>query len=416
MYQLLESKVIASKTFGNWQTADLSAVRMVTIFQLYPSAIIYVYDVTGDQNGWIDLYQIPVLIRSSAQTLTQYLSLASGLPLLTDDPYAVRGDNYVRFLFAQSYGFYVKGTNKAFSVGEDLLPDQRVDILLSKTGMTDYSSIVDTGLFTVNGLFFRPWAIDGTGITLNDAGRAAVKVNDNRVGLLDFSAIGNVTTLPITADMIQGGGTSTPLYRGFFINTTETLSGKTAGIVIGGKLFLLDGIVQIVGETKLKVNSQFLDLMAMFYETYEALDYSDLGLTANVNFPDQFVAAEFTTDKIITNFFTHNQSFLVLIDGVNLSKETITLKDTGVPGIYITSSDTVPDLPVQVGNGFISEYNIEQRDGFWVLSVPHYSQDNAFFNTTARTDIGILRDMRYGYKATRPSGARMLLIKQAATT
>lgn len=416
MYQLLESKVLDGVTFGDWQTKDLSAVRLVTLFQLYPSCIIYVYDVTNDQNGWIDMYQLPVLIRSSPQTLSQYLSLASGLPILTDDPYAEKGDAYVRFLFAQSYGLYVKGTNKAFADGEELLPDQRIDILLSKTGITDYTSIVNTGLFTVNGLFFRPWAIDGSGIALNDAGKAASKYNDNRVGLLDFSNVGEVTTLAITTDMIQGGGTFTPLARGFFINTEVSLSGKTVGLVLAGKLYLLDEIVEVVGETKIKVNSQFIDFMRTFYETYKALDYSALGLTPNANFPDQFVASEFTTDATIKNFFTHRQSFLVLIDAVNLIREEIALKDTTVPGIYLSTTDVTPDLPVQVGNGFISEYNVEHRDGFWVLSLPHYEQDNYFFSTVAREDIGILRGTSYGRIPTKASGARMLLIKQAATT
>lgn len=416
MYQLIEAKVLDGTTFGNWQEKDLSAVRMVTLFQLYPSCIIYVYDVTNDQNGWIDLYQIPVLIRTSVQTLTQYLSLATGLPILVDDPYAQRGDNYVRFLFAQSYEFYMKGVNNAFSFDEDLLPDQRVDILLSKDGITDYTTIVNTGLFTVNGLFFRPWPNDGVGITLNDAGKSAAKYNDNRVGMLDFSNIGTVTTLPITSDMIQGGGTSTPLARGFFINTATSLSGMTAGLVLGGKLFFLDGVVNIVGETKVLINTQMIDLMALFYETYETLDYSTLGLTANANFPDQFVAAEFTTDAIVKNFFMHRQSFLVLVNAVNLTRESIQLKETGVPGIYLSPTDTQPDLPVQIGNGFIGEYNIEQRDGFWVLSVPRYEQDNYFYRTTARDDIGILRDMRYGVKPKRTSGARMLVIKKAATT
>lgn len=413
MYQLLHAYALKSGSFDDWAPVDIGGVRLLTIFQTYPSCVCYLYDATNDDNGWLDLYSLPVSVRTSVQTLNQYLTLATGLDLSEENPTRDKGDEYVKFLFAQAYKFKLRGTNANFSPDEDLLPDQKIDILLSRDDITDYTSIVNKSLTTVNGLFFRAWPMDGKGIQIDGGGRAAVKYNDIRVGFLDFTNIGDTATYPITESMIKGGGTSAPLSKGFFIDTGLSLAGKTVGLVIAGKLFLLDNVVQLISESRVLVDFTQVNLLNHFYETYGYLDYSDLGISVDINAVDQVVASEFKTDAVIKAFMVHPQTFLVTIDATGLVKKSLPLKRTKTKALYLSPTSTHPDMPLLIGPGFIAEYNVFERDGFWAVTVPHYESSNLFYETIPDEDRSLVRDQRYGYSPYRPNDAAFVLIKKA---
>lgn len=414
MYQLIQAQTRTKGSFNDWARTDIGELRLLSIFTLYSNALVYLYDVTNEKNGWLDLYSLPVSVRDSVATLNQYLSLASGLTILEDDPRGERGDNYVRFLNAMAYKFTFRGTNANFSTDETLLPDQRVDLLLQRDGITDYTTIVSKTLWTVNGLCFRAWPIDGQGITLNHAGKFASKFNDLRVGILDFSTIGAVSTYPITESMIQGGGTELPLSRGFYLRSPEALTGKTVGLVIAGKLYLLDKEVSITGETRIQVHMQNINLINHFFETHNYLDYSDIPLSEDANEPEQVVANQFLTDAVIKAFLTSVYSYLIIIDSTNLEKEYMSLKRTKIDGTYLSPGSVLPDLPAQIGNGYLAEYDLWEQDGFYALRLPHSTINNWFYETIPMNERQLVQNQRYGYRPITPSEARLLLIKKVA--
>lgn len=415
MYQLIQAQTRAAGTFNNWTETDVADVRLVTLFQKYGACLLYLYDETNDQNGWLDVYQLPTSIRDSVATVSAWLAVADGLTLVLDDPFAERGDNYVRFLNAVAYLFTLRGTNANFSEDESLLPDQKIDILCSRAGVTDYTSLVSKTLWTVNGLCFRAWPIDGTGVSLNGAGRFAAKINDARVGILDFSNIGTVSTYPITTDMFQTAGDGT-MYRGFFLTTPESLTGKTVGLVLGGKVYFLDNALQVAGETRVKINMPNISLINQWYETYKYLDWSALPLTPDANDVDQTVANQFIQDAVIRAFFTSAYSFLFIVDATNLTREHVPLKRTHIDGTYLSGTQNTPDLPCQIGAGWLAEYNLFEQDGFWALRLPHSQFQQWFYETIPMSDRQLVQSMRYGYKPTMPADARFLLIKKVAST
>lgn len=412
MYQYIQAQTRTKGNFNDWEKTDIREMRLVSIFTQYTNALVYLYDQENDQNGWLDLYSLPVSVRSSVAKLNEYLAVVSGLSLIVDDPFAVRGDNYVRFLNAMAYKFTFKGTNANFSPEENLLPDQQVDLLLSRDGISDYTNITNKALFTVNGLCFRSWPLDGIGISLNHAGKFASKRNDLRVGILDFTTIGAVSTYPITTDMIRGGGKELPLSGGFYLTSPTPLTGKTVGLVIAGKLFLLDKEVSVTGETRIQVHMPNINLLNLFYDTHNYLDYESIPLTLNENNVEQVVAAEFTTDAVITAFLTLPYSFLVVIDAVNLEKEHVALKRTLVDGIFISPTKTLPDLPLQIGSGYLSEYALWERDGFWAIQAAHSRTDRRLYETIPSSERLLIQNQRYGYRPEQDSEARFLLIKK----
>ncbi|UQT03119.1 putative virion structural protein [Serratia phage vB_SmaS-Totoro] len=412
MYQIVTAQAIPKGNYGDWQNVNLKGMRLNDIFQLYHICMVQLHDPDKNITGWLDLYQLPVQLRTSPAIIEEWLAISSPLTLFEDDPSGLKGDHYVRAMFANAFGITTTGINFSFAQNENLLPDQRVDIMLKKDGIEDYDRIVRNALFTTNGLIFRADTLPNGGICLLGAGAAASRYNDNRVGILDFSDIAEIKTYNITDEMIRGGGKDLPLARGFFIDLPENLVGKTVGIVIAGQMHLLNGTLSVVGDSRVRFNTQLLDFPDIYYSTYNALNLSSIPLTVDQNAPDQFVTSQFTTDESIKAFLQLSQSFLFIIESNNIIVENLKIKGTELPGMYISPGQALPDLPLQVGSGFIVEYNVEERDGFWAVSVPHHNYDNWIRHSTSVTDATVIRDQRYGYKRAWRSRAGFLLIKR----
>lgn len=415
MYQIVTAQAIPRGNYGDWQNVNLKGMRLNDIFQSYQLCMLQLHDVDTNETGWVDMYQLPIQLRISPVTIERWLEITSPLNIFPDDPFGQRGENYVRFMFANAFGMSMSGINFSFNQNENLLPDQRVDIMLKKDGIEDYAKIVRNALFTTNGLIHRADVLQGGGIALLGAGAAAAKYNDNRVGILDFSNVAEITTYSITDEMIRGGGRDLPLSRGFFIDTPEELIGKTVGIVIAGQMHLLNGTMSVVSDQRVKFNSQLIDFPDIYYSTYKSLDLSSIPLAVDQNAPDQFVTSQFITDASIRAFLKLPQSFMFIIQSNNIVVENIKVKETELPGLYISPGKELPDLPLQVGAGYIPEYNVEEREGFWTISVPRYDYLNWIRHSTGLTDATVIRDQLYGFKRAHRSRAGFLLIKKVST-
>lgn len=414
MYQIVTAQAIPKGNYGDWQNVNLKGMRLNDIFQLYHLCMVQLFDTDKNITGWLDLYQLPIQLRTSPAEIERWLEITSPLNLYEDDPTGMKGDHYVRAMFANAFEMKTTGINFSFAESENLLPDQRVDIMLKKDGIDDYERIVRNALFTTNGLIFRADTLPTGGIALLGAGAAAAKYNDNRVGILDFSSIAEIKTYNITDEMIRGGGKDLPLSRGFFIDTPEDLIGKTVGIVVAGQMHLLNGTLSIVGDRRVKFNTQLLDFPDIFYTTYGTLDLSSIPLSKDANSPDQFVTSQFTSDDSIKAFLKLSQSFLFIIQTNNITVENLKIKETELPGMYLTPGQELPDLPLQLGSGFLVEYNVEERDGFWAIGVPRHDYYNYIRHSTSVTDATVIRDQRYGYKRAWRSRAGFLLIKRVS--
>lgn len=413
MLQLLSASAVTAGTYGNWHTVDIGNTALNKIYQQYAAVILYVYDDANLVNGYLDLYTLPVVTRTSPMTLNAYLKMAVGLKTAFSAEEVTRGTQYVSHYFASAFGYTLKGFNNKFHPDTELLPDQKVDLLLYHPEVTDYRRLQANSLFTVNGLVHRS-DISADGIVLYQGGRTVTKSFDQRVGILDFSTLGTVTTVPITDDMIKAVNDEISLYDVVYFDLPTPLEGKTLFLVLGGVLHAVSSAYDIVGSQRVKVNLSRIKLIDLFYATYNSLDLDELPLTRDVNLPTQFVVNEFKTDAYVRALLQMSQSFFVVLDATGVSVNERKLDFTDREGIYRSFESSIPDLPVRVGNRFAA-YNVKEQDGFWTFSVPHSVLDNKMKDRAGEVDqLGInyqlVRDQNESYHPHYHANAELVYI------
>ncbi|AGX01916.1 virion structural protein [Erwinia phage PhiEaH1] len=416
MLRVISAQVIAAGTSGGWQTANLADVPMFQSFKRYSAAIVRVYDTVADTNGYLDLYSLPVVTRSSAMTLKAYLEIAVGLIVLTDSPVTRSTTPRVASYYAGAYGYALKGFNNNFHPDTELLPDQKIDLLVYHNDISDYRRLQANALFAVNGLFHKSDYTED-GIVLFDGGRTVTKGNDNRVTVLDFSSLGGVTLLPITNEMIRSTKDTIGLEDSLYIDLPETLEGKTLFVVIGGMLYPLNSSFDMVSSTRVRLTLKHYDLVEWFIDNYTLMDLSALPMTMDVNDPAKFVEGEFHTDAFVRAVLTMSQTFFVVIPTTGITVEKVRLGETDQPGLYRAPNDADPDVPVMIGNGYVVAYNVSYQWGFNALAVPNNQMFNRIWKTTTKednlgTNYQLLRDQNETNRPLKRPAAHLLYISK----
>ena len=416
MLRVISAQVIAAGTSGGWQTAALADVPMFQIFQRYSAALVRVYDTVADTNGYLDLYSLPVITRSSPMTLKAYLGIAVGLTVLIDAPPQRATAPRVSSYYAGAYGYKLKGLNNHFHPDTELLPDQKIDLLVYHNDITDYRRLQANALFAVNGLIHKSDYTE-QGIMLYDGGRTVTKGNDNRVTVLDFSALGGITLLPITNAMIRSPKSTIKLEDSLYIDLPETLEGKSVFIVLGGILYPLNSAFDMVSSTRVRLTLKYYDLVEWFMDNYTKMDLSALPMTLDANDGAKFVEGEFHTDAFVRAVLTMSQTFFVILPTTGITVEKVRLNETDQPGLYRTPDGTDPDVPVVVGNGYMVAYNITYQWGFNALAIPNDVMYNRIWKTTTKednlgTNYQLLRDQNETNRPLKKPAAHLLYISK----
>lgn len=416
MLRVISAEVIAAGTYGGWHSAQLTGVPLFQIFQRYSAAIVRVYDTVAETNGYLDLYQLPVVVRSTPMELDAYLAIAVGIVVLPDDARVAGTVPQVRSYFANAYGYALKGFNNLFHPDTELLPDQKIDLLLYHSDITEYRRLQENALITVNGLIHR---VDYTenGLVIFEGGRTVIKCNDNRISVLDFTELGGIHTVPITPDMIRSANDTLSLEDSLYIDLPETLEGKTVFLVLGGILYLMDSAFDMVNSQRLRLTLKRYDLVEWFFDNYTRLDLSELPMTLDVNDPKKFVEGEFHTDAFVRAVLAMSQTFFVVVPTTGLTIEKVRLNETDMPGLYRTQDGVLPDVPVVIGNGYLVSYNVEYQWGFNALAVPNNVAFNRVWKTTTKSDnLGVnyqlLRDQNEPNRPLKRPAAHLLYISK----
>lgn len=386
-----------------WTPAAIGATGLYQVFRDYTSILVQIYDNVAHVNGWIDLYKLPYVLRQSPQSISAYLSTGVALSYLTDDPDWEAGFDSVKFYFANAFGYQARGINNNFPDDEPLLSDQIIDALLHNPAIKDtsvYSRLYRNCLFTCNG-FIHKAGTGPNGITLYEAGRTAYKSQDNRFGILDFEDLGGITMRALTdADFIYPTAEKV-LDQVVYIDLPQgqTLESQSVFMVCAGRLYYDDSPLTVVSSTRLKIDLRKLNLLDLYYDTHNDMNLSTCPLTPDPNIDDQFVVAEFGTDKVIRWFLTFINTFLVFVPRSGITVTYQRLNTTDQCGIYRLAAETDPQLPVTINRKRIGEYNVHEYDGFFTFTVPYYwLQRKMWWTTTYKDQIGvnyaIVRDQR----------------------
>lgn len=414
MYTLLSAKALDKLSLGDWIDIDAGNQPLFTLFLRYSNVLLQLSNSSSLEQGWASINDFPVTLRTSGVKLNDYLAVAADntIKLYSETPVKANNSeepNYVRSLFANDYGFKQKLINRNLHPDSELAPDQQLDLLISHEEIEDYQSIVDNALFTVNGLLHQAEAID-QGIMIYEGARTIVKADDNRVGILDFKALGGVKTYSFKDEWLvihDGKDVSKTAYFEF----PFALDGKSILLSMGGFLYFIDPVVDYVGGNKVKVNFRFIDLVSQYYANVDMIYRpDDFPLTKFTRVDDLLNTAEVYTEDYIRATMHLSQSFFIVVNTPRITVARTRLDKLHDAGNYRTVGKNYPDLPVRIGHGYLPEFNVLERERFYVLSCPHYLTKNAIRHTVPSEDIRYTRNMDYGYHPTDHAEASQLLI------
>lgn len=415
MYQFISAEVIRRGYAGGWETTDLNYTRMDFIRMSYQVCILELRNTDTQETGYVDFFELPIGAQTSIVLLKDYLEGADNIIFGLIKPEFVKGHNYVKMLFANAFGLDTKSVNRNIAVERPLLPDQQIDLLLYRDDMTkvDYNRIATYGLITIGGLLHW-FDTREEGIIIYDGAKSAWLMREARIGILDFTQVASVKKIQIKESMVKYPYENINLNSVIYLNLGTSVIGKTIMISIAGILHPLDNFLTIVDEKTIRVNLKFIDFIGLFYDTYKKIDYSSLPLTRDLYYDDQFLTTEFDNPEVIMAFLKLSQSFVIIIDDHNITVETKKLENTQIPGVYNTPEKEYPDVPIQIGRGYLSGYNIFKRHEFYTVKLPNYLVKRSFLDTTLAREEGtrIVRDIDYGYHPKDYADAHFLYIKK----
>lgn len=401
-----------------WSDALIAQVSLYQIYRDYTSVVVKIHDDVANVNGWVDLYQLPYVLRSSPQTCDQYFATGAAIRYMAEEPNWDDAWDTVKFYFANAFGYRLRGVNANFDVNEPLLPGQQVDCLLSHPKVTKasvYDRMYHNCLFTVDGLIHHA-GYSPDGMYLYEAGKTIYRHGDNRVGVLDFEALGGVTTRHLTdADFIYPTAEK-KLSQVVYIDFPDTLEGQSVFLVCGGTLFLEDSPISVVSSNRVKIDLRKLNLKELYYDNWRTMDFSECPLTRDPRVEDQLVQAEFITDPVLRWFLTYVNTFLVLVPRPEITVRMERLNHTDQCGIYRHYIKHDLQLPIAIGRRRIGEYNVQQFDGYYMYSVPYYWLEQKVWRDTTFTDqdglnIGIMRDQLNPHLPRRDAAAYLVRIQ-----
>lgn len=257
------------------------------------------------------------------------------------------------------------------AVGSVADPVDKVELQLSRPN-TDMAIFAKRCLVSVNGFFHRVQANSRVAYVTNGA-RSIATLRKNYIGMLSFQAIGDIRTYPITSAQIFPSAELSPLKNGVHIDfEAEDLTGKSVILVIGGYLhFAESGIFSQIGAKTFSVHPNRLPLLARYAESRDTLDLSGMQ-NPPTDANDRAIDAEkLLSDESLRYYFTHENSFFVVVDTPNLTTVRSEIHSLRIPGKFFAYRD--PKEVMLVGAGRCAEYWPVHEDGIWAVNIdPEY--------------------------------------------
>lgn len=362
-----------------WSAIDLGDMTFATVIENYSVVYAILTNPFLPAPVSLNLNNILSNIGNQQQTFNAYLASigATALPTSTSIPSLNR--KYARYQDGFKAGYTIQpiGVTQSLQYGATIA--SKPDLLLTRAS-TNYQTLYQSCLVSVNG-FFHMTDTDGkTGVWVNNGMKSAVQAKKNKLGLVSFQDLGQLTFIPITGSMIYKQNTKQNLCNQAYINVGQDLTNATVLVVIGGYLHVLDGkTFKLVGTESLMIDFNNYPLLERYYESRDSIDLSSLALTAYPTNPDAISMDEITSDAAVKALLTLSQSFVVLLNNTEIAVNLKKVQAMRIPGRYVSFEE--PIWPLVTGYGKLNEFWSVADAGQWALWVEDNLQSNYIFNT-----------------------------------
>lgn len=379
MYQLVRAYCRRDSRRGRWEETDLSQVIVDQLRTEYSDVWLFITYPGLDEPKALRFAEVANWLTPETVALTVPAWLTSlgnrTLPFAETPPGFTA--HYVRYAQAWHAGYTIT------PVARHGTPDQggsvydKTDLAISHPDLTG-RYIGEHALFTVNGLFHLV-DYDATQAYILDGNKTVRRANDNHIGVYSFAEIGKLQAVPITADMLSPMKPEAPLRQGVYATLPDSvdLTDKTVLLVLGGYLQVLGKGYTRVGDRTYRIELGQLMLLERYYDSYQTIDLSSLGLSEYEQAPTLLSVAELQSDAVIRAYLTLSQSFFVVVDSPSFFQELVPLEHTRLPGRYLDYDHH--HIPVMGAYGRMLEYHAIAENDITVIAATNNLRHNYDF-------------------------------------
>lgn len=408
MYVLVSAIAQLHSPGSPWAVVNLNAVTLSQIDSAYSDVYLRVSNPFWTKDRTILFSEITQGYLERNHTVQQYFDAVGNetLPTVDGIPSIVKG--HVKYADAFWAGYKLERARYLSAEGSIPLPDVADTLVMSKPGV-DGRVFHKNCLVTINGLIHRVDA-DSQKIYVLEAARSNYISRRNEVGIINFHDIGELECHSITPDMLFRAHSDQPFANQVFIQAPVVPAGKTAALVMGGYLFLLDNLTFFrAGERIFCLDTQSVALLDRFYESRKLMDLSPLGLDYNGANKAQISREQLFSDEVMTKWLTMSQSFLVFIDSPNIDVERTQIAPTLIAKQYLVYEE--PTLPLVGGFGLIQPYWTQEDDNVFSVTVGDNVRPHHLFHTTPTAQSPMPADNKIPYNRESYSRAHFLDIQ-----
>lgn len=397
MYKYIQGSAVASGSPGIWNPVRLNELTFAQIFTDYTGALAEIEVVELKKRYSLDLWDLATTLRFLPVTFGDWLTSIGNQSIPLQDVTPDKSRVYATYRDLWNSGFQVQSYNRNIAVEQELTLDQMIDAIVTKDGV-EYSVIDKHVLFVVNGLVHNSVSLP-EGLVVQDAGLSLQTSKENRIGLINFEAIGGINRYPITAEMLAPPTDDLPYKEATYIKLTGIdTADKTVGIVIGGYLHLLDSAYTQVGSNLLKVNFADYPLVERYWILKQNASVGNIKLTPFANRTDKLDFRELTSNDNIAALLTLSQSFIVTIDAVGMGIARVMAHQAELAGRYIAYDK--PMLPLISDSGRLVNYTSYAAKHDYVVRTTDYFLNNYVRNTYEYEAANYTTNHRYTLRPT----------------
>jgi hypothetical protein len=379
-YQYVSALARLKGTTALWQSVDLSAVDINTIYSTYQKVYLTLTNPIYTNPVYLDfdLVRSTIGVQVPGKLIPAWLAGLgnASLPTFTNAPTFTT--QTARYSDGWLAGYTAQPTNYHVSPEAELPPGALNDLILTKANV-DYTFMAANVMVSVNGLFHRVGA-GAEGLYVVDGASTGRICNDNQMGIYSFTQIGGITQIPVTDAMIYNQPTVEPLGKFVYVNLGMSLVGKSLLFVLAGHLHAINEAYQIIGDGLVRINIDMIPWAEVFYDCLASLDMSSVTWNTTQNNLKQITVADLYSDAVVRAMMKLTQTFFVVVNAPVMYSLKHYCEKTGLPGRW--QAPTTLRLPLIGPMGRVIEYVPQWENTLYVLQGRDTYDTNYNFQTT----------------------------------
>ena len=381
MYVYVKSVLRKKNTDEPWMDVNIANMLLSDLFNNYTSGYIKLTNKYLSKPVYMDLQEFKAMsITTPDLTFNMWLTYMGDLTFATNEVEPVMHQGIVTYCDAWQAGYNIKRMNQLNTETENMVDGDLPHLHISKVGVAA-KTLSEYALTIVNGyLHFSDTHKDG--VKVFDAAKTIDKSGHNQIGLMSFYEVGKIKQVKITEKMISPTHSTSSLSRGLFINLGQDINRYKVMMSIGGFLHYGKDSFSIVNtdEGIIRVDIDSIDIHEKLLMAMNDIEFNEGALGISENFPGSIVKEKILSDSSLKHFFTHNTSFIILVDTEVMSIEREMLDNVNLFSLY--EYHTKPNLPMVDYYGRLPVYHFQEQLGKYVIkTTPQYSSFNNYRTT-----------------------------------